>query len=70
MNTVKNVYSPAGMEYWDGNFSHVNLIDCPGCKFGTLDFDHKENKWTCADCNRKYSAQRLSAIERHRGQYQ
>lgn len=54
MSTLKNCHSPAGMNFFVG-CRLTNLIDCPGCKFGTLDYkDGKEETMKCADCGREY----------------
>lgn len=62
MKTIKNVHSPAGMNYTTINVRHTTLIDCPGCKFGTID-EGKNGRWKCADCQRTYSAKQLKELK-------
>jgi hypothetical protein len=57
MNTIKNVHSPAGMTYYAGAAYWVNLIDCPSCKYGTL--DRTETGAKCADCKRVFTIEEL-----------
>jgi DNA-directed RNA polymerase subunit RPC12/RpoP len=48
----------------------TSLIDCPACKYGTIDpvphrdeNGHRDGKepvlWRCADCGREFTAQEL-----------
>jgi uncharacterized protein YbaR (Trm112 family) len=39
----------------------VNLIDCPGCKYGTLDRVKDGHAMRCADCGREYPIEELAA---------
>ena len=51
MNTVKNCYSPVGMGYSTYGAELVHLIDCPGCKYGTMDLVTKENEKPITTCD-------------------
>jgi hypothetical protein len=58
MSTWKNTHSPAGMHFSSCGTQNINLIDCPKCKFGTL--DRKNDKtMKCADCKQEYSVDEL-----------
>lgn len=61
MNTVKNVHSPAGMTYSSQGTRCVNLMDCPKCKFGTIDW-RSETKLQCADCKQEFTADELRSL--------
>ena len=54
MPTIKNCHSPAGMEFSDYGHDHIYLVDCPKCKFGTLDFDEAGGA-QCADCSAHFT---------------
>lgn len=57
MNTVKNVHSPAGMVYHTSRVAR--LIDCPSCKYGTL--DRRDCGMKCADCGKEFTLDELKA---------
>jgi DNA-directed RNA polymerase subunit RPC12/RpoP len=40
---------------------NTNLIDCPDCKYGTLDWT-SDKTMKCADCNREYSVDKLKRL--------
>ena len=61
MATLKNCHSPAGMHFSTANLRHVNLLDCPGCKFGTLDYT-SDKTMQCADCKREYTVEELHTL--------
>ena len=49
------------MSYSVANLSHVHLIDCPGCKYGTLMIAPDETM-RCIDCKRDYSIDYLRKL--------
>jgi len=58
MATWKNAHSPAGMNFSSCGTTLTNLIDCPACKFGTLDWKNSKTM-KCADCKHEYSVDEL-----------
>ena len=62
MATLKNCHSPAGMCFTTADLRHVNLIDCPQCKHGTLDLKDNDT-WLCADCKAAFPAELLRAMD-------
>ena len=58
MATIKNVHSPSGMHFSSDGTKHTNLIDCPTCKFGTLD-NIDDATMRCADCKRYFTVEML-----------
>ena len=54
MSTVKNVHSPAGMHYSLCGARHVNEIDCPSCKYGTLIPKLQKDGYFCIDCHKEF----------------
>lgn len=61
MATIKNCHSPAGMHFSNAGCELTNLMDCPGCKYGTLD-PKDEQEMKCADCGKEYTMKQLSDL--------
>jgi len=61
MPTLKNCHSAAGMHFSSHGCRLTNLIDCPDCKFGTLDKTDLQ-KMKCADCGKEYTFQQLQEL--------
>jgi len=61
--TIKNCYSPAGMSFSTANLEHTNEIDCPSCKYGTLDRSSVDTEiMCCIDCKREYTLTELRQL--------
>ena len=66
MNKIKNVHSPSGMGYSLYGTHHKFLIDCPKCKYGTVDKIMGRDQmvsYKCADCQWKWTEEEWKKLK-------
>ena len=62
MNKIKNVHSAPGMAYSLHGVRLTSLLDCPACKYGTLDrklYKDALELYVCADCGEAFKPETL-----------
>lgn len=68
MNKMRNCHSPAGMGYSSAGTRNVKLLDCPKCKFGTVDLLRGEGKAVCADCRAEFPIEAFNVTAKRKQQ--